>query len=294
MSYTNQTANYGLPQYTADDKPTYLGDFNKAMLDIDTAIKANENIATASQTLAQNANNTSSEALSTANTASSSATNAGVRADNAYALAESAKSDATQATTDATDAKTIANSANQTATSANATATSAQTTATNANNTATSAQNSVNALQSTVETLNDKDFISLELSSNMSNVGANTKIAFNNADKQLGTELTLSNNNIVIGDNVNSVSVSAIVSISNVSVGYHVLKLMLNDTVVAQSYLSHGTTTGDLQFESLVIPAKLLTVETGDTISLVYTSPAAGSITVNANGLTYLEALKIN
>ena len=70
MSYTNQTANYGLPQYTADDKPTYLGDFNKAMLDIDTAIKANENIAHASETLAQNANNSASEALSTANTAS--------------------------------------------------------------------------------------------------------------------------------------------------------------------------------------------------------------------------------
>lgn len=146
MSYTNQTANYGLPQYTADDKPTYLGDFNKAMLDIDTAIKDNENIATASQTLAQNANNSASEALSTANTASSSATNAGVKADNAYALAESAKADATQATTDATDAKTIANSANQTATSANATATSAQTTATNANNTATAVQTTVNNL----------------------------------------------------------------------------------------------------------------------------------------------------
>lgn len=151
MSYTNQTANYGLPQYTADDKPTYLGDFNKAMLDIDTAIKANETVAQASQTLAQNANNSASEALSTANTASSSATNAGVKADNAYALAESAKADATQATTDATDAKTIANSANQTATSANATATSAQTTATNANNTATSAQEAINSLINNIQ-----------------------------------------------------------------------------------------------------------------------------------------------
>ena len=151
MSYTNQTANYGLPQYSADDKPTYLGDFNKAMLDIDTAIKANENIAQASETLAQNANNSASEALSTANTASSSATNAGVKADNAYALAESAKADATQATTDATDAKTIANSANQTATSANATATSAQTTATNANNTATSAQTTAQKVATDLE-----------------------------------------------------------------------------------------------------------------------------------------------
>lgn len=151
MSFTNQTANYGLPQYSADDKPTYLGDFNKAMLDIDTAIKNNENIAQASETLAQNANNSASEALSTANTASSSATNAGVKADNAYALAESAKADASQATKDATDAKTIANSANQTATSANATATSAQTTATNANNTATSAQTTANSANTKAE-----------------------------------------------------------------------------------------------------------------------------------------------
>lgn len=153
MSYTNQTANYGLPQYTADDKPTYLGDFNKAMLDIDTAIKANENIAQASQTLAQNANNSASEALSTANTASSSATNAGVKADNAYALAESAKADATQASTDATDAKTIANSANQTATSANATATSAQTTATSAQTTANSANTKAEQALEKIENL---------------------------------------------------------------------------------------------------------------------------------------------
>lgn len=153
MSYTNQTANYGLPQYTADDKPTYLGDFNKAMLDIDTAIKATDTVAQASQTLAQNANNTSSEAMSTANTASTNATNAGVRADNAYALAESAKADATQASKDATDAKTIANSANQTATSANATATSAQTTATNANNTATSADTKATQNALKIETL---------------------------------------------------------------------------------------------------------------------------------------------
>lgn len=39
MSATNKTPNYGLPQYVAEDKPTYLGDFNKAMLDIDTNMK---------------------------------------------------------------------------------------------------------------------------------------------------------------------------------------------------------------------------------------------------------------
>jgi hypothetical protein len=153
MSYTNQTANYGLPQYTADDKPTYLGDFNKAMLDIDTAIKASDTVAQASQTLAQNANNTSSEAMSTASTASTNATNAGIRADNAYALAENANQTASSAQSDATDALTIANSANQTATSANTTATNAQTTATNANNTATSADTKATQNASKIETL---------------------------------------------------------------------------------------------------------------------------------------------
>ena len=39
MSSTNTTPNFGLPQYIPTDKPTFLGDFNKAMLDIDTNMK---------------------------------------------------------------------------------------------------------------------------------------------------------------------------------------------------------------------------------------------------------------
>lgn len=31
MSASNQTTNYGLPQYVPDDKPKYLTDFNYAM-----------------------------------------------------------------------------------------------------------------------------------------------------------------------------------------------------------------------------------------------------------------------
>lgn len=49
MASTNTTANYGLPQYIATDKPTYLGDFNGAMLSIDTAIKGVSDMATANQ-----------------------------------------------------------------------------------------------------------------------------------------------------------------------------------------------------------------------------------------------------
>lgn len=38
MASTNKTAHYSLPQFVASDIPTWLGDFNDAMEDIDTAI----------------------------------------------------------------------------------------------------------------------------------------------------------------------------------------------------------------------------------------------------------------
>lgn len=45
MPFTNSTPNYGLPQYIATDKPTYLGDTNSAYSTIDTRMKANANAA---------------------------------------------------------------------------------------------------------------------------------------------------------------------------------------------------------------------------------------------------------
>lgn len=45
MPFTNSTPNYGLPQYIATDKPTYLGDANSAYSTIDTRMKANANAA---------------------------------------------------------------------------------------------------------------------------------------------------------------------------------------------------------------------------------------------------------
>ena len=91
MSYSNQTANYGLPQYEADDKPTYLGDFNKAMLDIDTNMKSIDNKAISAESNASSANATAQSAQSTA---------------------ESAQATATQAQTSATQAQSTANSVN--------------------------------------------------------------------------------------------------------------------------------------------------------------------------------------
>ena len=49
MPYTNQTPNYGLPQYIATDKPTYLGDANGAYSKLDTQMKANADEAAANQ-----------------------------------------------------------------------------------------------------------------------------------------------------------------------------------------------------------------------------------------------------
>ena len=46
MASTNHTQNYNLPQFTAPDKPTWLGDVNGAMATIDTTMKANaDNVA---------------------------------------------------------------------------------------------------------------------------------------------------------------------------------------------------------------------------------------------------------
>lgn len=38
MASTNKTTHYSLPQFVASDIPSWLGDFNDAMEDIDTAI----------------------------------------------------------------------------------------------------------------------------------------------------------------------------------------------------------------------------------------------------------------
>ena len=54
--HTNTTTNYGLPQFVGTDKPSWLGDVNGAMADIDTAIKAREVEAGTAQASADTAN----------------------------------------------------------------------------------------------------------------------------------------------------------------------------------------------------------------------------------------------
>jgi hypothetical protein len=76
MSYTNKTTYYELPQYIGTDKPTYLGDFNGAMMAIDTAMHNNATAASGAQSTADTANSLANNASNQANSANSIAVEA--------------------------------------------------------------------------------------------------------------------------------------------------------------------------------------------------------------------------
>ena len=67
MAFTNSTPNYGLPQWVADDKPTYLVDQNGAYLTIDTNMKAIDGKAQDASTTATSAKTVADAAQQTAN-----------------------------------------------------------------------------------------------------------------------------------------------------------------------------------------------------------------------------------
>lgn len=62
MSSTNKTPYFELPQFIGTDIPTWLGDFNGAMSDIDTALKTNADRADLASTQAGQAVNTANAA----------------------------------------------------------------------------------------------------------------------------------------------------------------------------------------------------------------------------------------
>lgn len=74
MSATNATTNYSLPIFQATDKPAWLTDWNGAMGDIDTAIKAAQTAADNAQTTANTATGDISTINSSINTINSSLT----------------------------------------------------------------------------------------------------------------------------------------------------------------------------------------------------------------------------
>lgn len=94
---TNKTANYELPQFVGTDKPTWLGDFNEAMADIDAGMAENasdistmaSDVATATSTASQ-ASQDVSGLTSTVNTLSSTVSSVQTTANNASSTASSA------------------------------------------------------------------------------------------------------------------------------------------------------------------------------------------------------------
>lgn len=174
MSSTNKTPNYELPQFVANDVPSWLGDFNQAMSKIDTQMKANDSKAQSAETNAENANSSATQALETANQANTTANGANTNATNALSLA-------TTANDNASTAKTNAQTALQTANTANGLASSANSTAQNAN---TKANKALNGL----DKFNLNKFVSFnQESGNISNVQQA-------GDNFTGTYLTLATN----------------------------------------------------------------------------------------------------
>ena len=97
FSSTNKTTNYDLPQFVGTDKPTWLGDVNQAMADIDAGMHTNataiesmaSDVATASAAASQ-ASQDVSALTSTVNTLSSDVTAVTTTANNAQSTATSA------------------------------------------------------------------------------------------------------------------------------------------------------------------------------------------------------------
>ena len=102
---TNKTANYNLPQFVGTDKPTWLGDFNEAMFDIDAGMHANaSDIDTLDSAVAS---------------ASASASQASQDVATLTSTVSSLSSDVSTVTTTANNAQQTATSALNTANTAN-------------------------------------------------------------------------------------------------------------------------------------------------------------------------------
>ena len=97
FAHTNATTNYELPQFVGTDKPTWLGDFNEAMSDIDAGMHENAtdiatmqtDVATATQAASQ-ASTDVATLTGTVNTLSSTVSSVQTTANNASQTASSA------------------------------------------------------------------------------------------------------------------------------------------------------------------------------------------------------------
>lgn len=118
MGYSNKTAHYELPQYVANDKPSWLGDFNSAMLKIDTVLADNDATAEAANSAATGAQTQVAALSSQLSTIQGQVNTAVDTATTADGKATTAQTVATQANTAAGEAKTLAESAKNTANAA--------------------------------------------------------------------------------------------------------------------------------------------------------------------------------
>ena len=125
MGYTNKTSHYELPQYVANDKPSWLGDFNAAMLKIDTVMADNDATAEAANSAATGAQTQVAALSAQLSTIQGQVNTAVDTATTADGNATTAQTVATQANTTAGEAKTLANTANNAANAAQNTANAA-------------------------------------------------------------------------------------------------------------------------------------------------------------------------
>ena len=100
MSATNETTYLKLPQFVATDKPTWLGDFNNAMLKIDNNAAATNNTLTGIPAQIAVVDQKADAAVSTANSAKTTATSAQSTATAAQSTATAAQSTANAAASD--------------------------------------------------------------------------------------------------------------------------------------------------------------------------------------------------
>lgn len=129
MSHTNTTLYNDLPQFTENDKPAWLADFNPAMQKIDKTLQAIKETADATKdkvsdydTVKQTANQanvTASEAQENAERANTLAGQAKTQAESAQASASSAQQSADNALSSAQSAGSTASQALQSANKAN-------------------------------------------------------------------------------------------------------------------------------------------------------------------------------
>lgn len=68
MAHTNETPNYGLPEWLPSDKPTFLGDFNNAFEAIDNGMQANKTAAMQAKQIGESAMDAAGNAIEATHT----------------------------------------------------------------------------------------------------------------------------------------------------------------------------------------------------------------------------------